>query len=43
MSKAWSESFGEAEVEGSPVIGYSMYGYAISRTTPSIVTYRSHK
>jgi hypothetical protein len=41
--KAWSESVREAEVEGSPVIGYGMYGYAIGRTTPSTVTYRSHK
>jgi hypothetical protein len=41
--KAWSESFREAEVEGSPVIGYGMYGYAIGRTTPSTITYRSHK
>jgi hypothetical protein len=43
MSKAWSESFGEAEVEGSPVIGYGMYGYAIGRTTPPTITYRSYK
>jgi hypothetical protein len=41
--KAWSESFREAEVESSPVIGYGMYGYAIGRTLPSTVTYRSHK
>jgi hypothetical protein len=41
--KAWSESFREAEVESSPVIGYGMYGYAVGRTTPSTVTYRSHK
>jgi hypothetical protein len=41
--KAWSESFREAEVEGSPVVGYGMYGYAIGRTMPSTVTYRSHK
>jgi hypothetical protein len=41
--RAWSESVREAEVEGSPVIGYGMYGYAIGRTTPSTVTYRSHK
>jgi hypothetical protein len=41
--KAWSESFREAEVEASPVIGYGMYGYAIGRTMPSTVTYRSHK
>jgi hypothetical protein len=41
--RAWSESFREAEVEGSPVIGYGMYGYAIGRTTPSTITYRSHK
>jgi hypothetical protein len=41
--KAWSESFREAEVEDSPVVGYGMYGYAIGRTTPSTVTYRSHK
>jgi hypothetical protein len=41
--RAWSESFREAEVESSPVIGYGMYGYAIGRTTPSTVTYRSHK
>jgi len=41
--KAWSESFREAEVEGSPVVGYGMYGYAIGRTMPSTVTYRSRK
>jgi hypothetical protein len=41
--RAWSESFREAEVEGSPVVGYGMYGYAIGRITPSTVTYRSHK
>jgi hypothetical protein len=41
--KAWSESFREAEVEGSPVIGYGMYGYAVGRTMPSTVTYRSRK
>jgi hypothetical protein len=41
--KAWSESFREAEVESSPVIGYGMYGYAVGRTTSSTVTYRSHK
>jgi hypothetical protein len=41
--KAWSESFREAEVESSPVIGYGMYGYAIGRTTPSTTIYRSHK
>jgi hypothetical protein len=41
--RAWSESFREAEVGSSPVIGYGMYGYAIGRTTPSTVTYRSHK
>jgi hypothetical protein len=41
--KAWSESVREAEVEGSPVIGYGMYGYAVGRTMPSTVTYRSHK
>jgi len=43
MSKARSESFGEAEIEGSPVIGYGMYGYAIGRTTPPTITYRSYK
>jgi hypothetical protein len=41
--KAWSESFREAEVEGSPVVGYGMYGYAVGRTLPSTLTYRSHK
>jgi hypothetical protein len=41
--KAWSESFREAEVESSPVIGYGMYGYAVGRTLPSTLTYRSHK
>jgi hypothetical protein len=41
--KAWSESFREAEVEGSPVVGYGIYGYAIGRTMPSTVTYRGHK
>jgi hypothetical protein len=41
--KAWSESFREAEVEDSPVVGYGMYGYAVGRTMPSTVTYRSHK
>jgi hypothetical protein len=41
--KAWSESFREAEVESSPVIGHGMYGYAVGRTLPSTVTYRSHK
>jgi hypothetical protein len=41
--KVWSESFREAEVEGSPVVGYGIYGYAIGRTTPSTITYRSHK
>jgi hypothetical protein len=41
--KVWSESFREAEVESSPVIGYGMYGYAIGRTTPSTTTYRSHR
>jgi hypothetical protein len=41
--KVWSESFREAEVEGSPVIGYGMYGYAVGRTLSSSVTYRSHK
>ena len=41
--RAWSESFREAEVEGSPVIGYGMYGYAVGRTAPSTVTDRSHK
>jgi hypothetical protein len=41
--KAWSESFREAEVEGSPVVGYGMYGYAVGRTMPSTVTYRSRK
>jgi hypothetical protein len=41
--RAWSESFREAEVEGSPVVGYGMYGYAIGRTMPSTVTYRSRK
>jgi hypothetical protein len=38
--KVWSESFREAEVEGSPVVGYGIYGYAIGRTMPSTVTYR---
>jgi hypothetical protein len=37
------ESFREAEVEDSPVVGYGMYGYAIGRTMPSTVTYRSRK
>jgi hypothetical protein len=41
--KAWSESFREAEIEKSPVVGYSMYGYAIGRTTPLTVTYKSQK
>jgi hypothetical protein len=41
--KAWSESFREAEVESSPVVGYGMYGYAVGRTLPSTVKYRSHK
>jgi hypothetical protein len=41
--KAWSESFREAEVESSPVVGYGMYGYSVGRTLPSTVTYRSHK
>jgi hypothetical protein len=41
--KVWSESFREAEVESSPVVGYGIYGYAIGRTTPSTVTYRSRK
>jgi hypothetical protein len=41
--KVWSESFREAEVEGSPVVGYGIYGYAIGRTMPSTVTYRSRK
>jgi hypothetical protein len=41
--KAWSESFREAEVESSPVVGYGMYGYAVGRTLPSTLTYRSHK
>jgi len=41
--KAWSESFREAEVESSPVTGYGMYGYAVGRTLPSTLTYRSHK
>jgi hypothetical protein len=41
--KAWSESFREAEIENSPVVGYSMYGYAIGRTTPLTVTYKSQK
>jgi hypothetical protein len=41
--KAWSESFREAEVESSPVVGYGMYGYAVGRTMPSTVTYRSRK
>jgi hypothetical protein len=41
--KSWSESFREAGVESSPVIGYGMYGYAVGRTLPSTVTCRSHK
>jgi hypothetical protein len=41
--KVWSESFREAEVEDSPVVGYGMYGYAVGRTLPSTLTYRSHK
>jgi hypothetical protein len=41
--EAWSESFREAEVESSPVVGYGMYGYAVGRTMPSTVTYRSRK
>jgi hypothetical protein len=41
--EAWSESFREAGIENSPVVGYSMYGYAIGRTTPSTVTYKSQK
>jgi len=41
--RAWSESFREAEVESSPVVGYGMYGYAVGRTLPSTLTYRSHK
>jgi hypothetical protein len=41
--KVWSESFREAEVEGSPVVGYGMYGYAVGRTMPSTLTYRSRK
>jgi hypothetical protein len=41
--KVWSESFREAEIEGSPVVGYGMYGYAIGRTMPSTVKYRSPK
>jgi hypothetical protein len=41
--KAWSESFREAEIESSPVVGYSMYGYAVGRKTPSTVTYKSQK
>jgi hypothetical protein len=41
--KVWSESFREAEVEGPPVVGYGIYGYAIGRTMPSTVTYRSRK
>jgi hypothetical protein len=41
--RAWSESFREAEVERSPVVGYGMYGYAVGRTLPSTLTYRSHK
>jgi hypothetical protein len=41
--KAWSESFREAEVESSPLVGYGMYGYAVGRTLPSTVKYRSHK
>jgi len=41
--KAWSESFREAEVESSPVVGYGMYGYTVGRTTPSTVTYRGQK
>jgi hypothetical protein len=39
--KAWSESFREAEVESSPVVGYGMYGYAVGRTMPSTVTYKA--
>jgi hypothetical protein len=41
--KAWSESFREAEIESSPVVGYSMYGYAVGRKTPSTVTYKIQK
>jgi len=41
--KTWSESFREAEVEGSPVIGYGMYRYAVGRTLSLTITYRSHK
>jgi hypothetical protein len=40
--KSWSESFREAEVEGSPVIGYGMYGYAVGRALSSTITYRNH-
>ena len=41
--KAWSESFREAEVEGSPAVGYGMYGYAYGKTLPSTARYRSRK
>ena len=40
--KAWSESYVEAEVESSPVIGYGMYGYAIGKTLPASITRRKY-
>jgi len=40
--KAWSESYKEAEVESTPVIGYGMYGYAYGKTLPTTATYVKH-
>ena len=40
--KVWSESYKEAEVESTPVIGYGMYGYAYGKTLPTTATYMKY-
>ncbi|GEM_PF-1939164 len=41
--KTWSETYREAEVESSPVIGYGMYGYAYGKTLPTSITHRRYR
>jgi len=40
--RVWSESYREAEVESTPVIGYGMYGYAYGKTLPTTAIYKKY-
>ena len=40
--RIWSESYREAKVESTPVIGYGVNGYAYGKTFPTTITYEKY-